>query len=163
MRRDKRFTIYDVMEANGVFDSNPANAISSDYEGPVSYPQMFYHPQGESRVLVPGEAINTPLGVQVVGEQRELINQIARTKIEADALRASGWHDHPAKAIAASGKAAPAVSPDMRIKDLEAQIRALQAAQADARAEKQAETIQAATQAREATKHTIKSANKAVE
>ena len=132
MRRDKRFTIYDVMEANGVFDSNAANAISSDYEGPVPYPQMFYHPQGESRVLVPGEPINTPLGVQVVGEQRELVNQIARNKIEADALRAAGWHDHPAKAVAASGKVAPAMSPDSRIKDLEAQIRRLQADAADA-------------------------------
>src|ERR1700682_3537944 len=98
------------MEANGVFDDNKANASSPDYEGPVQYPKMFYHPLGATRMTVPADIVMTPIGPKADGEQREIIWETAVNKAEGDVLRAEGWHDHPAKAIAASGKTAPAMS-----------------------------------------------------
>lgn len=132
MRRDKRFTIYDAMESRGDFDLNKANAGSPEYKGPEMFPKMFYHPEGAQRVIVPGEIIITPLGPKKLGEQLELIYQVASNKSEADALRKQGWHDHPSKAVAASGKEAPPVSPDQRIQDLEAEIARMKAEQVDA-------------------------------
>ncbi len=102
-----RFTIYDKMEAEGAFSSNPANVHSFDsngmalYTGPVQYPKMLYHPQGEQRETSPGEWLNTPNGPKLVGQQFELIYQIAKTEEEAQALLAEGWHEHPVDAITA--------------------------------------------------------------
>ena len=137
--RNKRMTIYDAMEAQGVFASNPANADSMDeqghalYKGPVEYPKMFYHPTGLKREVKPGELISTPIGPKVVGQLFELISKSAAGPEEEAELRAEGWHDHPAKAIAASGEAAPPISQaqkeadekDRRIKELEAQLAAM--------------------------------------
>jgi len=131
--RHRRFTIYDMMEAKGLFEINPANTDSRDsdgnplYKGPVEYPKMFYHPKGEERIVTPAEVIVTPLGPKMVNEHREIITQVAANAAEEEALRADGWWDHPAKAIAAGGGIAPAVSSDTRIRDLEAQIAKLQA------------------------------------
>src|SRR6266851_1485249 len=96
-----RFTIFDAMEARGVFASNSANADSRDenegtslYEGPVQYPKMLYHPVGKRRVIVQGETIVDPLrGPLVVSEQSEIIWEIVRTPEEEENLRAAGWHD----------------------------------------------------------------------
>jgi hypothetical protein len=144
-----RFTIYDAMERAGAFDSNPANTFARDkvtgaslYKGPVPYPKMFYHPEGEQNVIVPGEWIQTLRGPQLVGEQKEIIWKIAENPDEEGELRADGWHDHPAKAIrarvegqiargelpASALKTVPAISSDQRIKDLEAELARITAA-----------------------------------
>jgi hypothetical protein len=88
---------------------------------------MFYHPKGEERVVTPAEVIMTPLGPKELNEHRELISATANNLEEETRLRDAGWHDHPAKAIAAAGGIAPAISSDARIQDLEAQIARLQA------------------------------------
>lgn len=127
-RRSPRFTVFDVMEARGDFENNTANSSSPEYSGPQPYPQMFYHPQGTERVIKPGELIVTPLGPKFVGELREIIWKIASDASEAKALRDAGWHDRPAKAIAANyGGDAPAMSPEETIQALNAQIAELQA------------------------------------
>src|SRR6266849_3131465 len=106
--RHRRFTIFDMMEAKGVFEENPANADSSDYVGPVEFPKMLYHPEGARRVIVPEEIIVTPLGPKSVGEQSELIWEIAEDADGEAKLRAAGWHDRPDKANAkARGEALP--------------------------------------------------------
>jgi hypothetical protein len=142
------FTIYDAMEAKGVFDANPANPSSRDgvtgealYKGPVPYPRMLYHPKGDEIVIVPAEIVVTPLGPQRVGEQRVLVHKLVNNAEEEKALRAEGWHDHPAKAIGArlGVEFAPAISPDEKIKQLEEQLRNLQAEKADVEAKVLAE------------------------
>lgn len=105
MPQKNRFTIYDAMENSGVFASNAANAGSRDndgnalYIGPVEYPKMLYHPEGEERVVVPAEIIMTPLGAKEVNEQKELINKTVNSVEEEAVLVAEGWLDHPAKAV----------------------------------------------------------------
>ena len=139
MAQKHRFTIFDALDAQGYFDANPANPGSRNtegmlYQGPVEYPKMFYHPQGDQRVTVPGEAISTPFGPKIVGEQKELIWKIAQNAEDEAKLLAEGWHDHPAKAIAAAGdptRPVPPKPPTDRIRELEAQIAALQAQQAE--------------------------------
>ena len=132
-RRSNRFTVFDMMEAKGVFEANPANVDARDqngaslYSGPVPYPKMFYSPTGERKITVPAEIITTPMGPKMVGEQSELIYEIVNDSAGEARLRAAGWHDHPAKAIAAAGGIAPAMSSDSRILELEAQIAKLQA------------------------------------
>lgn len=135
----ERFTIYDVMDKKGLFKSNPANAGAlnpttgeSVYAGPVKYPKMFYHPKGETRITVPAEEIATPFGPKRVGEKRELLCQIVNNEDQERALRADGWWDHPAKAIAAGGGVAPPMGSEQRIEDLEKQIAELKAEKAAA-------------------------------
>lgn len=107
MPQKTRFTIYDAMEQDGVFDRNPANPNSRDndgnalYTGPVEYPKMLYHPEGEERVIVPAEIIVTPLGPKEVNEQKELIHKTVGSAEEEAELVTEGWHDHPAKAVRA--------------------------------------------------------------
>lgn len=138
-RGPQMHTIFHMMEARGVFSSNPANSYAVDevegtslYKGPVEYPKMFYHPTGETHVLVEAQPLVNPVtgepildrnGEQILrGEQREIIWQLAHSEDEEEDLRAEGWHDHPALAISAGGGTAPAMSSDQRIKDLEAQL-----------------------------------------
>ena len=71
MPRAQRFTVYDAMEAKGLFEANPANQSSSEYKR-QDFPKMLYSPTGEMKVIVPAELITTPLGPKFVGEQREL-------------------------------------------------------------------------------------------
>ena len=128
-----RFTVYDVLQAKGVFDDNTANSISPGYTGPVQWPKMFYHPLGEERVLVPADTRETPWGPEKLMEQREVVHRIASNQQEADVLIAEGWHDHPAKAIAAGGGTPPPISTGYQIEDLERKIKQLQAELAQAR------------------------------
>jgi len=136
MARQNRFTIYDVMEQRGDFDSNPANATARSpegtplYAGPQQYPKMLYHPEGAEQILVPAEIIVTPLGPKAVGEQRQIIHQIAHNAQEEAELRAAGWHTHPAGSLRAAGKEAPPTGADQRIAELEKQLEALQAERA---------------------------------
>lgn len=125
--RHSRFTVYDVLDARGVFDENPANAQSSQYQGPVEYPKMFYHPKGQQRVVQKAEVLQTPYGPVKVGEQWELIGRLVRDADEEARARAAGWHDHPAKAIEAGGRDAPPMTAHGRIADLERQLASLQA------------------------------------
>jgi hypothetical protein len=162
-RRDKRFTVYDAMEAAGKFDENKANASSPDFEGPVAYPKMFYHPAGETRVTVPAEIIMTPIGPKSVGEQKEIIWEIANNKAQADALRAAGWHDHPGKAIAAAGGKAPAISAEQRIQELEEELRRVQMEKNDTLAKVNAESQGASVTAKQNTKTMVKAASAAAE
>jgi hypothetical protein len=128
-----RFTIYDAMEARGDFRRNPANvgAVDSEglatYRGPVQYPQMFYHPEGLTRVTVPAERVQIGGEWKSVGEQREIIWQIANNAAEAAKLAEAGWHDHPAKAIKASGRPAPSMGVGEQVKDLQSEIDRLKA------------------------------------
>lgn len=125
--RHNRFTIYDMMDAKGVFEENPANSTSPLFKGPQEYPKMVYHPQGKTRVIQKAEILNTPFGPQKVGEQYELIARIVHNADEEARAMRAGWHDHPAKAIEASGGAAPAMTAHGRIADLERQLLSLQA------------------------------------
>lgn len=125
--RKTRFTIYDVMEGQGVFDENPANAYSPDYKGPRQYPKMFYHPEGRERVIQRAEILATPMGPEKVGELREIINRMANDADEEAALREAGWHDHPAKAMAAAGREMPQLVAVNREWELEQQIKKLEA------------------------------------
>lgn len=137
---DNVFTIYDLMDKAGRFRSNPANRDSQDpqtraslYKGPVMYPRMFFHPKGETRIMVPAEVVVTPFGPQKVGEQREILYKVAENAEEEAALRAAGWWDTPAKSIHAGGGEAPPVSSVERVVDLEAEIAALRAELLEAR------------------------------
>lgn len=130
--RSNRMTIYDLMDAKGVFAANPANAgaMSADdghslYVGPVEYPKMLYHPDGEQEVLVPERTEPTPTGPVKVPAQLAMKYKVVKDETEEEELRAAGWHDHPADALAARGEVAPAKSSDQRIKSLEAEIERL--------------------------------------
>jgi hypothetical protein len=137
-RGHKTFTIFDVMEAKGVFEDNPANAVSPEFAGPVPYPKMLYHPEGKFRITVQAEMIVTPMGPKLVGEQRELIWQLVKDEEEEKKLRAQGWHDHPSKAMAAAGLQAPAESASGKIDALEAELAELRAKLATADKDKAA-------------------------
>jgi hypothetical protein len=121
----RRFTIYDKLEADGVFAENTANSYSAEYIR-QDYPKMFYHPTGETFVAVAGHTEITPWGPRIVGEIKEIISKVAENATEAATLIAAGWHDHPAKAIAASGGKAPPMTSEHRVNDLEAQLKELQ-------------------------------------
>lgn len=143
MRPHNRFTVFDALEAKGHFSANPANVGSTTpdgqvlYSGPVEYPKMFYHPQGETRITVPAEVTMTPVGVKFLGEQKEIIWRIARDESEGKKLLAAGWHDHPGKAITAGGGVAPPSGPGDRIRELERQL-----AEAKAVVKEQAEKLE---------------------
>lgn len=150
--RGNRFTIFDALDAAGYFDKNPANAFARDkttgenlYQGPVEYPKMLYHPEGEEEVTRAGEVVVNPLtGPAMLNEHRAMIHRIVRdSEEEAEAL-ADGWHPHPALAIRSRVEAfiksnegisekekakllaaIPAISSDQRIKDLESEIKRL--------------------------------------
>lgn len=124
---ENAFTIYDVMEKKGVFKLNPANISSKEYVGPVSYPRMLYHPKGELVKVAQGEIIVTPFGPQIVGERWDLVTQVVNSAEEEKVLLKDGWHTHPARAIEASGKKAPAVSSEARIKELQETLARTQA------------------------------------
>lgn len=156
--RNRRFTIYDMMEAKGIFAANPANADAMVneqtgeplYKGPIPYPKMMYHPLGETRVIVDAVPLTDTSGNAVLDrngdpilrdEQREIVWQIVNSLKEERALRKEGWHDHPADAIAASGKAAPAKgaqqaldAKDREIERLQAQLAELSSKQPEAEA-----------------------------
>lgn len=132
----QRFTVFDVMEAKGVFRKNPANVGAQTeqgqplYNGPVQYPKMLFHPKGEERIISQGELVVTPLGPQRIMQQREIIYKVVNSASEEMELVAQGWHTHPANAIRASGKEAPATGADMVIAELQRKIAALQEQQA---------------------------------
>src|SRR6516165_2918299 len=128
-----RFTVFDVMEARGAFDDNPANVRSSQYKGPEQWPKMFYHPKGEERVLIPADTQITPFGPQKLMEYKEIIHRVAANQEEADVLIAEGWHDHPARAIAAGGGVPPPISSAEHITEMERKIRELEVELANAR------------------------------
>lgn len=131
-----RFTVFDQLEAKGYFESNPANASSGAMHVKQEYPRMLYHPEGETRITVPGTEIDTPRGPKTVGEQRELISIIVKDEKEEAIKISEGWHRHPARAIGASGKVAPMISSDEQIKELKAQMAVLQNALDDANLDK---------------------------
>lgn len=118
--RSNRFTIYDMMEAKGVFEANPANSYARDINGlsiykPQDYPKMLYHPQGKEVVTTAATAIVTPFGPQWVGEQRKLISEIVEDAEGEAKLVAEGWHYRPKDAIVARHKIAgtePPVIPE---------------------------------------------------
>ena len=131
-RRQHQFTVYDAMEARGDFDKNPANAGAYDrtsgdilYQGPVQYPKMLYHPDGETRITKPAEEIVTPFGPKRVGEQREIIWRIVNSPAEEAEWKSKGWHNHPRGAIVASGGEAPPPSLEEQLEALKAELAAL--------------------------------------
>ena len=134
----QRFTIYDVMEKNGVFRTNPANAGAQSedgtvlYSGPVEFPKMLYHPEGKERVLVPAEIISTPMGPKYSAEQRELVHVLVQNALEESRLLAEGWHQHPSDAISVrTGLPGPAKGMGDMVK-LQAKSLADQAAEIEA-------------------------------
>lgn len=148
-QRENQFTVYDVLEKKGYFRYNPANRDSIDRENrkpnyqKAEYPKMLYEPEGKQRITVPAEIMTTAFGPRKVGEQREIISKIVNSPEEEAELRAKGWHDLPAKAIAAAQdpeRPVPPISSEERTRDLEAEIQALQAELAQSKAnEKQLE------------------------
>jgi hypothetical protein len=105
-RKIKRFTQFDAMEERGDFEANPANPISSGYQGPVEFPRLVY--AAEEEVIQAGSYDEVKgRGVLLLGEVRALRNREVRSREElADAL-ADGWYDHPAKALRAVIEATP--------------------------------------------------------
>lgn len=135
VKRNKRYTVYDMMEDRGEFEKNPANIDARDgVTGLPNYvkaefPMMLYSPKGEFRVTVPAEIIATPLGPRRVGEQRELISKTVGNEAELKEALAAGWHKTPAGALRAGGVDSDALPPptsDDKIAELEAKIRALE-------------------------------------
>ncbi len=127
----KRFTVYDAMDARGEFRKNSANIDSKDHMGRSAYrkeelPKMFYHPLGEEQVVQPAEAVATPFGPKMVGEQKRIKSKIATTEAEAEELRNAGWHEHPALALKAAGKPVPQVIRVGTAKTLKEQMAELQ-------------------------------------
>lgn len=132
MRPQHRFTVYDAMEAKGVFAQNPANIDSRDSQGlsnykKEEYPRMVYHPKGEERITNPAEIIATPLGPKEVGEQRMLISKIVNNAEEHKAATKEGWHDTPARSVAVRTGVQMPESPAEEIARLNEQIRELRA------------------------------------
>lgn len=122
--RGRRFTIYDMMEDKGAFDSNPANINARDGTGlsihqKALFPVMLYHPEGEERQTVAPTAIATPFGPQWVGEQKELISVIAKDDKEASEFLAKGWHKLPGSAIAARYRKAGLEPPAMAVSPID--------------------------------------------
>lgn len=140
--REHIHTIYDRLDANGVFATNPANPGSRDpitgvglYKGPVPFPKMIYHPTGKTRVMNPGQVVNGPYGPEVHNRTYEIINKIVQNQAELDEWLKKGWHTHPSDAIAAGltpeeikrGVKAPAKSSVDRVASLEEEVKRLQA------------------------------------
>src|SRR5271167_1873134 len=100
-----RFTIYDAMEAKGIFERNPANAgaRSEDgqmlYAGPVQFPRMLYHPNGETKITDLGEEVETARGWVVRNQKTEIVTQTVNSAEEEAEWLAKGWHKHPSPAI----------------------------------------------------------------
>lgn len=136
---DNVFTIYDLMDKKGYFRSNPANRDAQGpnreniYKGPQPYPKMFFHPKGETKVVVRAETVMTAFGPERVGEQREIIWKTVENEAEEAKARADGWWDTPAKSIHAGGGEAPPVSSAERVTELEAEMEALKAQLAQAK------------------------------
>jgi hypothetical protein len=132
MSRRNIHTIYDVLENKGAFSGNPANAGAVDkdgkqlYLGPMDFPKMFYHPKAELVEINPGELVATLEGPRRVNRQTAMAHQVAYTKEDEKRLRAEGWHDHPAKALRATGQNAPATGAAEHIAELERKIRELE-------------------------------------
>ncbi len=134
-RRQRMYTIYDVMEEKGVFEANPANVNARDSEGlnayvKANYPKMLYHPKGEEVETHPGEWVETPRGPKLLGQQFALINQIVNGPGEEKKLRDAGWHEHPAKAIKARVEltglgVVPPMSPEIRASEMEDELVAM--------------------------------------
>lgn len=130
-RRNNRFTIYDAMEARGVFEANPHNSDARDANGQnvyvkAEFPRMVFHPEGLERISQPGEILATPLGPRKVGEQKQLIDKTVKTQAELDAALADGWHLTPQAAVAIrTGEALPKTQQET-IGELEAKIAALE-------------------------------------
>jgi hypothetical protein len=125
-----RFTIYDVMSQRGDFRQNPANRGAKDHRGLSIYkkeefPMILYHPAGEEQIAVPAEAVATPFGPKMVGEQRRLRTKTVHSAEELAEALAAGWHKHPAKAHKAAGRAVEV--PKVNRQAVEDQIAALQA------------------------------------
>jgi len=147
LKNGDRFTVYDAMEAAGVFSTNPANANAVDkngrtlYKGPVKFPMMLYHPKGEERISVHGvtdaNAIRLPgQPAEKFGEQWEIISKEVNSEEELSEALAEGWHKFPAFAIKAANETwrkergltalpVPAISAQSRISELEEQNRRL--------------------------------------
>lgn len=142
MPRNKIFTVYDMMEDKGVFSSNPANADSRDkegqslYNGPVQYPKMLYHPLGEQKIIEPERQEMGPFGPVRIPAKYEMISVVAKSEAEEAKLVSEGWHTHPARALKAAGKDAPATSSADHINHLESELKRLQDQLAAATSEK---------------------------
>ena len=109
IQHQHRHTIYDVLEAKGLFHQNPANFYAVDSEGLPAYqlqiyPKMLYHPQAETRQVTQEEEDITKGGrVQVRGGLREMIHQVVNNEAEEKVLLEKGWHLSQAKAMRANG------------------------------------------------------------
>ena len=116
------FGIYHMMEERGVFDQNKNNAQSPGYVR-AEYPKMLFHPKGKEHIVFAGISEVSPDGrTKLVGQQTEIVNRIVASKAEEDEWLAKGWLTHPADAMRAAGKDAPATSSQARIDDLETQM-----------------------------------------
>lgn len=148
-RHNHRFTVYDKMENDGAFAGNPANPDSQSkegeslYRGPIEFPKMMYHPEGQTEIIVNGEEIETPRGPKLINQQTAMISQVVANAAQEAQLLSEGWHDHPAKAIAVraetTGEKVPSIGAQTVINSQEAEIRRLQAELAKLRDEAKSE------------------------
>lgn len=128
----KRFSVYDLMDAKGVFKSNPANAGATTqhgvpiYRGPVKYPRMMYHPTGEEQVVVPEKRDTNAFGhVTITPAVKEVKYILIYSAEEERQVVEAGWHFHPAAAIEAANdpkRPVPPRSSVARVVDLEDEL-----------------------------------------
>lgn len=130
MAKKRRFTIFDKMDDDGVFDSNSANPSSGPLYAKEEYPKMLYHPEGARTITKAAEIILTPYGPQRVNEQSELIHRIVNNEAEEQLALDEGWHDLPSKAMLAGAEHAAEVGTtdpkDQQILEMAAMIARLQ-------------------------------------
>jgi hypothetical protein len=129
------------MAKRGDFRANPANVGAKDHRGLAifrkqEFPRILYHPDGEEQIVVPAEAISTPFGPKMVGEQRRLKTVTVHSEGELAEAIAAGWHTHPAKAHKKAGRKVDV--PKVNRQAVEEQIARLQAALAASEAEEAA-------------------------
>lgn len=116
----QRYSVYDHMDRKGVFATNPANPDSRDsqgqslYKGPVGFPKMLYHPKGEEKEISPAHLEFDRGREFTIPAKYEMITRIVETPADAKKLLASGWWDHPAKAIEAGNRVRAAAGLPLR-------------------------------------------------
>ena len=108
MPRENRFTIYDASGEDGRLLTRTRRTRMPGTRRPEpplqgvrsSTRRCCTLPQGKKRINVPAKVIAlTPVARKRSGSRWSLVHQVVNSREEEEEALASGWHDHPAKAI----------------------------------------------------------------
>jgi len=106
-RTQRVYSVYHAMDEAGVFEDNVANAqaVNQDgisiYAGPVQYPKMLYHPQGEMELVSQGIMVTNRDGdpvrdergnVKYAGQHWGVKNVTVQSPEEEAEFVGKGWH-----------------------------------------------------------------------